>query len=430
MKHFFITLGLTLTFFAGAFIGNAAGFDPTLAGSALAGAAGVKLIVFELVPGNQMKGLILNAFDLTGITGYADEHKRDLIATLVNELDIAKDVMVQPNVKNKMKLPKLLVLGGFRPFSSSTEFGDGGNLVISERELETKTGKRELLIDLRVFKDKYLAWRTNPGNSAKKEFDDYTFARFVWEQVIKDLQREINDETAYFGFDKASAAAYSEVATYAANAYITFTSGGRTEYYKNISGSTTTAGQDPTDTPAKWRKVTARAVVPGIESHINAAITGGFAATSTGAISDGTTALAAFKELFRDMPVPYQRQGVIISASYTDRDFLLDGIETNLSKYTTPEVSDIMKQGMIPIPGTDYKGWVKPATWLTGSRRLIAGPMAAGYKHENIYMGTDLLSDMNEIETKRNLWTLEAGIACDLGFQIADLGALRVGDQA
>lgn len=429
MKTNFSITALVYMFVLGALVGGIGGFDPVVAGASLASVGAAKMIFFE---GSSLQslGMTFNAFDLSGITGYADEHKRDLLATLVNGLDIADDVMVQPNVKNKMKLPKLTVGDGFRPFSSSTEFGNGGDLVISERELETKTGKRELLIDLRVFKDKYLAWRTNPGNSAKKEFDDYTFARFVWEEVIKGVQREINDETAYFGFDKSTATAYSVAATYAALAYITFTQNGKLEYFQNVSGSTTTAGESPDTDPAIWQKVTARAVVPGIRALLTAAITGGFSATTTGSITDGASALAAFKELFRDMPVPYQRQGVIISASYMDTEFLLDGIEDKLTKYTTPEVSDIMKGGLIPIPGTNNKGFVKPATWLTGSRRLIAGPMAAGYKHENIYMGTDLLSDANEIETKRNLWTLEAGIAVDLGWQIADLNALRIGDQA
>lgn len=429
MKANFSITALVYMFVLGALVGGIGGFNPAVAGSVLAGAGAAKMIFFEGAS-LQSLGMTFNAFDLSGITGYADEHKRDMIATLVNGLDIANDVMVQPNVKNKMKMPKLTVGNGFRPFSSTTEFGNGGDLVVAERELETKTGKRELLIDLRVFKDKYLAWRTNPGNSAKKEFDDYTFSRFVWEEVIKGVQREINDETAFFGFDKSTATAYSGAATYAALAYITFTQGGKLHYFQNVSGSTTTAGESPDTDPAIWRNVTARAVVPGIKSLLTAAIGGGFAATTTGAITDGASALAAFKELFRDMPVPYQQKGVIISSSYTDSDFLLDGIEDKLTKYTTPEVSDIMKAGLIPIPGTNNKGFVKPATWLTGSRRLIAGPMAAGYRHENLYMGTDLLSDANEIETKRNLWTLEAGIAVDLGFQIADLGALRIGDQA
>lgn len=417
---------IAASFMVGAFIFATAGLAPLYGGAAFGIATGVKMLVAKPIA-----GIAMNALDVSGISGFAEANKKELIATMVNGLDIVNDIMLQPNVKNKIKLPKLTIGNGFRPFSSSTDFGLGGDIKFTERELETRSGKRELLIDVRVMKDKYLAWRTNAGNGASKKFDDYEFAKFVWQQVIKGVQREINDETAYFGFDKSTATAYNAGNVYAANAVITFTPAavGRVEYFKNISGSATTAGQSPDTHPAKWRNVTARAVAPGFELLINALITGGFAPTSTGAITSGTLALDAFKELFRDMPKPYQQSGVIIHCSYTDGDFLKDGIETNLSKYTTPDVSDMIKQGLIPIPGSNYKGWAKPVTWLGNSRRLIASPMM-GTKSENLYIGTDLLSDMNDIKTKENLWTVEAGIACDLGFQIADIDALRLGDQA
>lgn len=376
-------------------------------------------------PGNWV--VLSVSTDVSGISAYADEHKRGLIATLVNGLDIANDIMVIPNVKNKIQLTKLAVGNGFRPYSSTHE-PSTGNLVFSDRQLETLTGKIDLLIDAKEFKSKHLAWRTSPGNRASKTFNDMDFAPFVWDQVIKGLQREMNDETAYYGFDKSSATAYSEVATYAANAYITYTVNGITEYFQNISGSTTTAGQDPIDTPAKWRNVTARAVVPGIKSHIDTAISGGFSATTTGAISSGATAVAAFKELFRDMPVPYKNAGVIIHASYTDCEWLEDGQSTQY-QYT---LADPMRQmGLIPILGTNGKGFAKPASWLGTSRRLIAEPMMPGTAiGMNLVMGTDLLSDANDINTIPDVHTLKCGITVDLGFQIQDLSALRLGDQA
>lgn len=370
------------------------------------------------------------AVDVSAITAYADEHKRPLIATLVNGLDIAKDILVIPNVKNKIQLTKLSVGAGFRPYSSTTEFKAGAT-TFTDRQLETKLGKREVLIDVRDFKSKHLAWRTSPGNRASKTFQDMEFAPFVWDQIIKGMQREMNDETAYFGFDSSATPTFSEGATYAANLYVKYTVGGVVEYFQNISGSTTTAGEDPIDTPAKWRNVTARAVVPGLKSYIDAAISGGFAVTTTGAITNGTTALAAFKELFRDMPVPYKQFGVVINASYTDCEFLLDGLEENITKFTTPDVSAMIQMGMIPIPGTNYKGWAKPATWLGTSRRLIAQPLQPGTTMGmNLVMGTDLLSDANDIKHKENLWTTESGILVEMGFQIQDLSALRLGDQA
>lgn len=404
-------LALSVLLFAGAL--SAVGIPPLF----LAFSFGQSVAVFSSV-------------DVSAVTGYADEHKRDLIATLVNGLDIAKDILVIPNVKNKIALTKVTVGSGFRPYSSTTEF-KSGNVVFSDRYLETKTGKRELQIDVRDFKAKHLAWRTSPGNRASKTFQDMDFAPFVWDQVIKGLQREINDETAYFGFDNSGIATYSEASTYAANVVVKYTVDGVVEYFQNISGTTTTAGQDPIDTPAKWRNVTARSVVPGLKSYIDAAISGGFSATTTGAINSGSTALAAFKELYRDMPVPYKNSGVIIHCSYTDFEYLLDGLEDGITKYTTPEVSALIENGMIPVPGTNYKGWAKPATWLGTSRRLIAEPLMPGTTMGmNLVMGTDLLSDANDIKHVESLWTTQSGILVDLGFQIQDLDALRLGDQA
>lgn len=363
--------------------------------------------------------------NVAGITAYADEHKRDLISTLVNGLDIANDILVIPNVKNKIQLSKVAVGNAFRPYSSTHE-PKTGHMVFSDRQLEVLVGKVDMLIDSKAFQAKHLAWRTSPGNRASKTFNDMDFAPYVWDQVIKGLQREMNDETAYFGFDSSATPTYSEVATYASNLYVKYTVDGVVEYFQNISGGTTTAGEDPIDTPAKWRNVTARAVVPGLKSHIDTAITGGFAVTTTGAISSGATAVTAFKKLFRDMPTPYKNQGVIIHASYTDCEWLMDG-QADIYKYTQADRSE----KLIQLFGTNGKGVVKPASWLGTSRRLIAEPLMPGTETGmNLVMGTDLLNDANDINTIPDVHTLKAGITVSLGFQIQDLSALRLGDQA
>lgn len=368
-----------------------------------------------------------SAIDVSAITAYADEHKRPLIATLLNGLDIAKDISVIPNVKNKIALTKLTVGAGARPYSSTSETKTG-DLTFADRYLETLTGKRELLIDVKDFKSKHLAWRTSPGNRASKSFQDMDFAPFTWDLIIKTLQNELNGETAYYGFDKADAVAYNAGNAYAVGDYVTFShstlTGGLTNYFLCIA--TASAGDTPQTDTDKWLDVTARAIVPGLKYHIDAAITGGFAETTTGVVNSGSTARAAFKELFRDMPTPYKNSGVIIHCSYTDAEYLMDGQE-DITKYTTP---DMVAMGLIPIIGTNGKGFAKPATWLGSSRRLIAEPMVPGTAMgSNLVMGTDLLSDINDIKTIDKEWALWAGISFDLGFQIQDLSALRLGDQ-
>jgi hypothetical protein len=413
-------LSLLLSFAIGAFFGAFAGI-PVQTGVAF---VGMKLATSEI---GVMPNALYNAIDVSAVTAYADEHKRSLIATLVNGLDIAKDITVIPNVKNKIALTKLTVGDGFRPYSNSTEF-KSGQLGFSDRYLETLTGKRELLLDIRDFKNKHLAWRTSPGNRASKTFQDMEFAPFVWAEVIKGLQREINDEVAYFGFDKADAVAYDIGDPYAVGDYVTFAVGGVTEYF--LCTTIAAAGDTPTTDPDKWRNVTARAVVPGLKYYIDELIADGFAPTTTGAISSGATAVTAFKKMYRDHSAAEKRNGIIIHCSFTDSEYLLDGME-DLYKYTTPDISAAIAMGLIPIPGTNGKGFAKPSTWLGTSRRLISEPLAMGTGMGlNLVMGTDLLSDANDIKTKENLWTTEAGILVDLGFNVQDAEALRLGDQA
>jgi hypothetical protein len=385
------------------------------------------LAFFLTAPGNFV--LLGTAVEVTAITAYADEHKRDLISTLVNGLDIANDITVIPNVKNRVALTKLRVGDGFRPYSSTHE-PRAGSLVFSDRYLETLVGKRDLLIDYRDFKTKHLAWRTRPGNAANKTIQDMDFAAYVWDQVIKGLQREINDETSYFGFDRTGVIAYNGPSTYVAGNRVTFVLNGVNEWFE--ATASVLANESPLTTPAKWRNVTARAVVPGIRSYIDAAIAASFAVTATGAVTDAATALSAFKTLFRSMPVPYKNWGVIIHASVTDCEFLLDALATR-TQNVSADTAMMLRQGMIPIPETNGKGFAKPATWLGTSRRLIAEPMemAGGNGYgTNLVMGTDLLSDSNTIENIKQVYSIQSGIAFDLGFQIQDLDALRLGNQA
>ena len=386
-------------------------------------------ILFAATPSAWVNFSVLgNAVDVTAVTAFADEHKRPLIASLINGLDIANDITVIPNVKNKVQLSKLTVAPGFRPYSATHE-PKAGSLAFSDRELSTQLGKRDLLIDVRDFKSKHLAWRTRPGNAASKTINDMDFGSFVWDQVTKGVQRDINDQTAYFGFDKSAVAAYNAGTAYTLGQRITFTQAGVLEYFECIIA--TSAGQSPDTHPTRWQNVSAGAVVPGLKTYVDALIAASFPVTTTGAITDGATARTAFKKMYRDFSAAYKGQTIIIHASYTDCEFLLDGMET-ITQYTTPDVAAAVKMGLIPIFGTNNKAYAKPASWLGTSRRLIAEPMEMGQGGYglNLVMGTDLLSDHADINLIPDVYTLKCGLTLDLGFQIQDPAALRLGNQA
>jgi hypothetical protein len=348
---------------------------------------------------------------------------------MINMLDAVNDMMFYPNIKNKLRIGKLNVADGVRPFSSSEEF-QSNDLQYTDRFIEVQPAKRELLIDTEVYRTTYLSEVLTPGTGAKKK--EIPYAQFTWREVFKAMWAEINDKTVFDGFDKADAVAYSEAATYNVGDYVTFTQSGVSHWWKCLTN--TAAGEDPTDTPAKWQKTTAEAITTGFAKLIADEITAtNLTAESIGAI-DATAGVAkgAFLEMFRSMPQVYQKYGIVINCSFTDFDFLTDDLES-ITKYTRDDVTATDAANYRVLPNTNGRCIVKPATWITG-RRLIAGPakkVNSQWKNQALILGTDLLSDMNQISMKdTELWTLKAGIKFLLGFQIANLEEIRVNDQA
>lgn len=375
----------------------------------------------------------LSDADLTAITNFSATNQKALIASLINGLDVAQDVMVHPNVKNKIPMPKLKVGNGFRPYSVSEDY-KVKNLKYTDRFLEVKVGKRELLIDPEDYRGTYLIHATSPGSSAAQK--QIPFAQFMWQEVIKAVQREVNDETAYKGFDASTAVAFDAEDTYTAGDIVTFTTATNNpnsvvDFWLCLD--TTQAGESPDTDPELWQNVTARAVAPGFESYILDAITASeISPVATGAI-DATEgkAITAFKKLFRAWSAPYRNHGIIISCSYTDYDLLLDDLG---EKYKAVK-DDASQNGYLILPETNRKCIVKPATWLGSSRRLISGPVfwdGTNPKQMNLFMATDLLSDLNSINvlTQSKLWAIIAGIKAAIGFNFQDPEAIKVGDQA
>lgn len=391
------------------------------------------LLAVSALFGSPVGSVLNSSVDISALTAYAGKNYKQLITTMVNGLDFLNDVMLVPNVKNKLRLGKLSVSEGARPFSSTEEFLEN-DLIYTDRFLEVSPFKRELKIDPEEFRPTYLSEVLTPGTGANKK--EIPFAQFTWMKVFEKLWAEINDNTAWLGFDKSDAVAFSGAATYTAGDYIIFTPSGSTvsQYYIALAG--TSAGESPNSAAAKWQKVTNRALFKGFGTLISEEITAtNLTEVAIGAIT-GTAGVArgAFKALFRSMPQAYQNSGVVINCSLTDFNFLMDDIE-DISKYTRPDVSQ--GSGFAPnylvLPGTNGRCIVKAASWITG-RRLVAGPMmrvGGQVKNGALVFGTDLTRDWNEISIKdTDLWTLKAGIKALGGTQIDNLEVIRVNDQA
>ena len=355
-----------------------------------------------------------NTPNVTAIQNYAGKYERKLISTLVSGLDFMADTTGRFNLKEPLNLTKLLVADGARPYSSSVDVSPD-DLKYTGRTLSVKLGKRDIEIEPAKYID---TWQSEVLSGA---IDDkkIPMEKFVWQKVIESIQAELNDKTAYFGFDSSNATAYSGAATYAAGDYITYTVGTTTDYYKCLS--TTVAGEDPVGTPAKWQKVNAEAIAEGWGTIIADLLTAGtITAISTGTIDNAAVyAYEQFKKMWRSLPVPYRKKGAVIYCSYNNWDYLFDDFENKIGKYT-----DTDQDGNFYLKGTGRRCRLIPATWMGTSGRLICTPK------ENMLFGTNVLSDLNKINTVEQLHTLQATVKFFLGFEIRDPEAIRVNDVA
>lgn len=351
-----------------------------------------------------------NSPDISALAAYAGKYEKALFSTLVNSLDAMNDLTVIQDVKNKLNMTKLKAGNGARPYATANE-GRSSDLQYTGRVLEVLQGKRDLNIAPNDYRSTWMSEVMKPGVNPK----EIPFAAYVWEQVMKELAAEINDNTIYFGFDKTDATAYDGGSTYAVGDYITFTAAdGISDYWKCVT--ITTAGQSPVTHPAKWQKVNAEAITVGFGKRIADDIAN-IEVESTGAIASGT-AYAQYKALYRALPVAYRKMGVVLYSSWDNVDLLVDDYEDKVGKFTTTD------NGIMTLPGSDGKCQIVRASWMTGSGRLICTPKS------NLLVGTDRTSDLNNMKTDEHLRTVEASIEFVLGTQIRDLNALVVNDVA
>lgn len=409
MKKLGQLLGLALFTMCMALIG-------TTVGAPVAFAAGGAVLPFVTNTATSGAAFTANP-DVSALSTYAGQYEKQLYSTLINGMDFMNrkhfDVML--NVKSKVKLTKLKVTANVRPYSSTEHMQ--GTSVYTGRDLETRRGKSEMSIEVLKYRDTWM----NEVLKGEINPTEIPFAQYFWNQYMLEIGTEINNRTIYFGFDTADAVAFDAGDTYAAGDYITYTpAGGVLHYYKCLA--TTTAGQDPEDTPAKWQIYDAEAFFPGFKSYIDAAITAGsLTEISSGVVNSGATALAAMKEVYRSLPAPYKNVVTEMYVSSTDFEYLMDGISDKYLQYAGKVEG---ATGILYLPDTDMKCKVINATWLNGSRRIIATP------YSNLLFGTNVLADFSKFNiVQSSLWTIKIGVVFEGGVQIRDLAAMAIGDQ-
>lgn len=204
MKHFLITLGLALTFFAGALIGGAAGFDPVASGSVVASVAGVKLIYMHYNPGAHMaSGLTFTAIDLTALAAalgaYHREHRDELVTELLLDEDFTKDLNVMDDVTDELPLPNLALADLTKP-ADPTAFTPTANAIkFGARVLKVRGIKVDLLLIPQVLEKSWLG-------KMKKANDplDMPFEKFIMNYINSKITEELRLKSLYKGVYNAA----------------------------------------------------------------------------------------------------------------------------------------------------------------------------------------------------------------------------------
>lgn len=394
-------------------------FASMVAGSGL-GAVGVTLgviTVAALWPAPQIDGNIHRADvspDISQIQKYLGKVKSELIRKFFNGLGVANDIMVQPNVKNKMLLPKLIVNGKPRPYTGN-HMPNATDITYGDRELAVDQFQRDFAIDPRKYRNTYLAQFRPAGEGANANV--IPFAQFTLETAVLHNASILNDQVVWNGLGTAAFANFNPASTYTSGAKIKFT-GADNEPHYFIANTSTSAGESPASHPAKWDNKDELAITEGLGTKLKAGRTGGtILAASTGAITS-TDGYKQAQMVYRKLSEALRNQvGVInLYAGSDTMDKIVDSF-TDIQKFTVAD------NNIVYVPGTDKKCRLVRASWMAGTGTLVASPK------ENLYMGTDLLSDLNDIRTIEQVYQLQMGLVGLIGFQYADADAVVMNDQ-
>lgn len=366
----------------------------------------------------------MNQQDFLALSNYAFNFEKQLMGKLYAELNLTADgIRVMQNIKVPTKLPRLAVGKGLKPYTGNFAPMDK-QFVYSDREISVERAQRDIALDPEQYRQTYLtqadAAAMNAGSSNANKEAQIPFAAFMWNEFMKENAQEIL-QMFYHGKGKAAFSAYSSGTAYTVGSLITFsqTVNGFTEtqYYKCITATST--GQSPATHPAKWEWAGNLAITKGIGSKLADAIsTEGFNKIATTGALTIADAYAQFTSVFRLQNEIVQRQGVTMYCSQNSYQILLDSIEQNSTKNYE------LINGIAYLPKTDNKAIIKPVNWLAGSNRILCTPA------NNFVLGTDKLSDLNQLTTIKQHYSLETSLSFVIGTQIADLDVLTVNDQA
>jgi len=355
--------------------------------------------------------------DITAINNYVGQYAPQILTSIFTDLDIATDLNLITNLTAPRILPKYKANDGLRPFDVDVVDPDGSAGTFSKRTIDPRTGMKILRVVPEELRKTFLS------EQLRANAVDYPggFAQYFWDEQIKKQKSEINNN-AYFGVDGQTIPGYDGGTAYTVGQRVLFTD---KSYYQCVA--VTTAGQSPSTNAPKWLKVNNSSIAKGLGVIISEEYAGLPARNkiATGTL-DATNTFDKVTNFYLSLPEEIRNVGGVIRCSRSTYD---NYNMSALAKFTngTSFLDVVNGAGKIfgkAIIGSDGKWVLQPASWMSGSKRLIADV------NKNLYMGTDMTSDFTSIG---KLIEFVHGYTCKmqliLAYQIADLEILFVNDQ-
>jgi hypothetical protein len=206
-RNFLIALSLLPIFFAGAFVGQAAGYDPVMAGVGFVGLAIVKVAVQHIVPGIQMaSGLLASSIDITELAtklgSYHREHRDLIFNEMLLDEDFTQDLEVMDDVTDQLPLPNLSLIDLTKPANATTFSPTANSLKFGARILQVRGIKVDLQLIPQVLEKTWLG-------KMKKATDpwDLPFEAFIMNYINSKITEEIRLKTLYKGVYNAAGTA-------------------------------------------------------------------------------------------------------------------------------------------------------------------------------------------------------------------------------
>lgn len=351
------------------------------------------------------------ATDFAAITKYAGQYDKQLIAQALNGMDFISQVRtIRKASSHGVLLPKMTVNGGIRPLNLNVEAPKGANRNFSGRKLYVYGGMKIITINPEEARGSFMDEMLDP--KAK----EIPFAQWIWEQEMKKISSEINDNI-YLSDYNADAAAWDAGDAYAVGDYVNF----EESIYKAVA--ITVAGESPTTAAAKWEEVDNVVISKGWGTIIADEIDGGNIAganlIATGAISNAN-ALDKFELMYKGMSQTHRKLGGTFKVASDVYRAYVEHERSEFGNVATPDFGD----GTKFIYGSNKKWAIEECSWMGDSGRVIAT------QKNNLAFGTNLEGDANTIaKTIETLHGYKSVVKWLQGCEISDLETLYVNDQ-